>query len=260
MRYSLENYISCSFNLFYKFRNVKAVGKRSWFSYCCLGFSSLSEGPTNVVISGPVSLEIGETATFTCSAECIPSCSFTWTLYGKTVTGSSIDITVNSHISKEFISCQAENTVTRMTATVNETLSVSGRLLLSRFQCSLTAARSFSLHAFLFRSSLVWMLRHSAVLCAYTHFLLMILSVFLYIYICSSTVSCQLWWIYMTWPGRYSLPLLQQVPTSLLCMSNVLGFIYTRLISLSLMIYSYVVQYVLLLNKWCIVILLITKS
>ncbi|KAF3704952.1 Carcinoembryonic antigen-related cell adhesion molecule 20 Precursor [Channa argus] len=82
-------------------------------------------GPNNVVISGPDSLEIGVKATFTCSAECFPSCSFTWTLYGKNITGSTIDITVNRHILKEFISCKAENTITGMTATVNETLSVS---------------------------------------------------------------------------------------------------------------------------------------
>ncbi|KAK2858801.1 hypothetical protein Q5P01_003421 [Channa striata] len=82
-------------------------------------------GPRNVAISGPDSLEIGVKASFTCSAECAPLCSFTWTLYGKTITGSTIDITVNRHIFKEFIRCDAENTITGMRATVNETLSVS---------------------------------------------------------------------------------------------------------------------------------------
>ncbi|KAM8739921.1 cell adhesion molecule CEACAM5-like [Acanthopagrus schlegelii] len=83
------------------------------------------DGPKAVIISGPGSLEVGVPASFTCSAECTPSCSFTWTLYGKTVTGSGIDITVNRYVSQESISCQAENTYTGKMATFNETLSVS---------------------------------------------------------------------------------------------------------------------------------------
>ncbi|XP_045928375.1 carcinoembryonic antigen-related cell adhesion molecule 1-like [Micropterus dolomieu] len=82
-------------------------------------------GPNDVIIAGPESLEIGVTASFTCSAECSPSCSFSWTLYGKTVTGSVIDITVNRHVLKESISCQAENTLTGKTVVVNDSLSVS---------------------------------------------------------------------------------------------------------------------------------------
>ncbi|XP_022605298.1 carcinoembryonic antigen-related cell adhesion molecule 20-like isoform X2 [Seriola dumerili] len=83
------------------------------------------EGPKNVVISGPDSLEIGVPASFTCSAECTPSCSFTWTVYGKNVTGSVIDISVNRHVSEESISCRAENTFTGKTAMISETLGVS---------------------------------------------------------------------------------------------------------------------------------------
>ncbi len=96
-------------------------------SSCCV--FSPADGPKNVVISGPDSLEVGITASFSCSAECTPSCSFTWNLYGKTMTGGTVDITVNRYISTEFISCQAENTFTKEMVTVNETLSVSGRLL-----------------------------------------------------------------------------------------------------------------------------------
>ncbi|KAA8579990.1 hypothetical protein FQN60_005525, partial [Etheostoma spectabile] len=86
------------------------------------------DGPRNVIIKGPYTLEIGVTASFTCSAECTPSCRFKWTLYGKTVTGSGIDITVNRQVSEETISCQAENTFTGKTVAVKRTLSVSGRL------------------------------------------------------------------------------------------------------------------------------------
>lgn len=89
---------------------------------------SLAEGPTNALISGPQTLETGVTASFTCSAECTPPpCSFTWTLYGKNMTGSEIYITVNRIVSEESISCQAENTFTGQTATVVQTLRVSGK-------------------------------------------------------------------------------------------------------------------------------------
>ncbi|KAE8281723.1 hypothetical protein D5F01_LYC20723 [Larimichthys crocea] len=83
------------------------------------------DGPKNVIISGPDSLEIGITTSFTCTAECTPSCNFTWILYGKTMTSDEIDITMNPHISKESISCLAENTITGKTVMVNGTLSVS---------------------------------------------------------------------------------------------------------------------------------------
>lgn len=106
-----------------------------WFCWAnrplvCVRVSPPADGPKAVIISGPGSLEVGVPASFTCSAECTPSCSFTWTLYGKTVTGSGIDITVNRYVSQESISCQAENTYTGKMATFNETLSVSGRQLL----------------------------------------------------------------------------------------------------------------------------------
>ncbi|KAG8005821.1 Mitogen-activated protein kinase 12, partial [Nibea albiflora] len=86
------------------------------------------DGPKNVIISGPDSLEIGIAASFTCAAECTPSCNFTWILNGKTITSDDIDITVNRHISKESISCQAENPITGKMVMVNGTLSVSGEV------------------------------------------------------------------------------------------------------------------------------------
>lgn len=43
------------------------------------------------------------------------------------MTSDEIDITMNPHISKESISCLAENTITGKTVMVNGTLSVSGK-------------------------------------------------------------------------------------------------------------------------------------
>ncbi|KAF7667559.1 hypothetical protein LDENG_00057230 [Lucifuga dentata] len=87
----------------------------------------VADGPENVTISGPESLEVGATAKFRCSAKCIPSCSFTWSVYGKLMTGSGIEITFNRYVSSESISCRAENKISRKTVTVNETLTVSGK-------------------------------------------------------------------------------------------------------------------------------------
>lgn len=112
--------------------------------------SSPADGPKTVIISGPGSLEVGVPASFTCSAECTPSCSFTWTLYGKTMTGSGIDITVNRYVSQESISCQAENTYTGKMATVNETLSVSGRVLLEAWVFSDVVNHLFELQCMCF--------------------------------------------------------------------------------------------------------------
>ncbi|XP_076008642.1 kin of IRRE-like protein 2 [Genypterus blacodes] len=85
-------------------------------------------GPGNVTILGPESVEVGVTASFRCSAECIPPCSYTWSVYGKPMVGSEIEVTLSRYVSAESISCQAENTVSGKMATVNETLQVSDPL------------------------------------------------------------------------------------------------------------------------------------
>ncbi|CAL8323636.1 unnamed protein product [Lota lota] len=82
-------------------------------------------GPVDVTISGSSSLEVGVKATFTCNAACIPACTYTWSLYGSPVKGSSIDITLNRYVATESISCEAQNSVSGKTATVNDTLTVS---------------------------------------------------------------------------------------------------------------------------------------
>lgn len=90
-------------------------------------FSSCSsDGPVNATISGPSSLEVGVKATFTCSAICIPTCTYTWTMFGLPVKGPSINLTLNRYVETESISCAARNSVTGKTATINDTLRVSG--------------------------------------------------------------------------------------------------------------------------------------
>ncbi|XP_030211143.1 carcinoembryonic antigen-related cell adhesion molecule 5 [Gadus morhua] len=82
-------------------------------------------GPVDVTISGSPSIEVGVKASFTCSATCSPACTYTWTVYGSPVKGSSIDITVSRYVATESISCQAQNSLSGKTATVNDTLTVS---------------------------------------------------------------------------------------------------------------------------------------
>ena len=79
----------------------------------------------DVTISGSTSLEVGVRASFTCSAACSPACTYTWTVYGSPVSGSSIDITLGHYVPTESISCQARNSVSGTTAAVNDTLTVS---------------------------------------------------------------------------------------------------------------------------------------
>nr|XP_046153146.1 hemicentin-1-like [Oncorhynchus gorbuscha] len=84
----------------------------------------LLDGPSNVTISGPGALEVGVKASFKCIAQCSPSCSYTWSVYGRTMHGSVVDITVNRYVATESFSCEAHNTITGKTGTANETLSV----------------------------------------------------------------------------------------------------------------------------------------
>lgn len=90
-----------------------------------------SDGPVNVTISGPSSLEVGVTATFTCSATCVPTCAYTWSVFGSPVHGRSIDLTLNRYVATESISCEARNDASGNTAAVNDTLRVSGPRSLS---------------------------------------------------------------------------------------------------------------------------------
>ncbi|XP_047431461.1 carcinoembryonic antigen-related cell adhesion molecule 5-like [Mugil cephalus] len=85
------------------------------------------DGPKNVVISGPDSLQVGVTTTFKCTAECTPPCFITWNVYGKNVTSPTIDITASRQVASESISCHAENGVSGKTVTVRKTLSVYGQ-------------------------------------------------------------------------------------------------------------------------------------
>lgn len=81
---------------------------------------NVSEGPSNIQINGPPMLTFGTTSVFTCSADCYPSCSYSWTIvledqtFG-TAQGDTISVTPPaSTVSSETLLCQAEDTVSHL--------------------------------------------------------------------------------------------------------------------------------------------------
>ncbi|CDQ64284.1 unnamed protein product [Oncorhynchus mykiss] len=74
-------------------------------------------GPSNIKITGPDTLSSGVTSNFSCSADCYPSCSYTWTISSEaqsTVTtkhGQTISVTPDSWEIAEELICEAQDTV-----------------------------------------------------------------------------------------------------------------------------------------------------
>ncbi|KAG5276925.1 hypothetical protein AALO_G00111440 [Alosa alosa] len=82
----------------------------------------LIDGPKTVTITGPSSVQVGVTATFECSAVCTTFCFYTWEIYGKTLHGSKVDLTLSKYAATETIVCKAENTFTGKIATATATI------------------------------------------------------------------------------------------------------------------------------------------
>jgi hypothetical protein len=74
-------------------------------------------GPSNIKITGPDILSSGVTSNFSCSADCYPSCSYTWTISSEaqsTVTtkyGQTISVTPDPWEIAEELICEAQDTV-----------------------------------------------------------------------------------------------------------------------------------------------------
>ncbi|XP_062373672.1 carcinoembryonic antigen-related cell adhesion molecule 20-like isoform X2 [Sardina pilchardus] len=84
----------------------------------------LIDGPKNITISGPNSVQVGVKATFECSAVCTPPCFYTWEVYGKTLHGSNFDLTISKYVATETLICKAENTFTEKVATADVIIDV----------------------------------------------------------------------------------------------------------------------------------------
>ncbi|XP_022625950.1 carcinoembryonic antigen-related cell adhesion molecule 20-like, partial [Seriola dumerili] len=82
----------------------------------------VTAGPSNVQISGPAFMTAGVASNFTCSADCYPSCSYTWTVASgeenlSTAKGNTISVTPPpGTVISETLVCKAEDTVTLLSS------------------------------------------------------------------------------------------------------------------------------------------------
>lgn len=95
-------------------------------------FPNHPAGPSNVQISGPRFLTIGTPSVFTCSADCYPSCSYTWTVKWdkevlETAEGNTISILPPPTVISETLICQAQSTVSHLYIATTVLLSVASK-------------------------------------------------------------------------------------------------------------------------------------
>lgn len=72
-------------------------------------------------------IEIAEMSKFVCTAECLPSCRYVLSVDSQTVRGNVVEITVDHPLKSATIKCEAQNTVSRKTATALKTVRIKGR-------------------------------------------------------------------------------------------------------------------------------------
>ncbi|KAI1886257.1 hypothetical protein AGOR_G00212130 [Albula goreensis] len=66
-------------------------------------------GPLSVTIIGPETVTAGEDVNFTCSADCSPSCTYTWMLEGQTADGKVATVTPSGAAKSLEMECTALN-------------------------------------------------------------------------------------------------------------------------------------------------------
>ncbi|KAI1886256.1 hypothetical protein AGOR_G00212120 [Albula goreensis] len=81
-------------------------------------------GPYFARIIGPKMAAAGEGTDFTCSADCSPSCTYTWSMDGKTVQGEEVTVTPSGATTSLQLECTALNPATGKSAKTTETVQV----------------------------------------------------------------------------------------------------------------------------------------
>lgn len=82
--------------------------------------ATFSAGPSNIQIDGPPMLTFGAESIFACSADCYPSCSYSWTVVlnketYRTANGNTVSVTPpQSTVASETLLCAAQNTVSHL--------------------------------------------------------------------------------------------------------------------------------------------------
>ncbi|XP_063073529.1 carcinoembryonic antigen-related cell adhesion molecule 5-like [Engraulis encrasicolus] len=85
----------------------------------------MADGPKEVTISGPKSVQVGQASTFECSAVCSPGpCDYSWLAYGRTIHGSKMELTISHYVATETITCIAQNTATKKIVATNTIVDV----------------------------------------------------------------------------------------------------------------------------------------
>lgn len=70
---------------------------------------------------------------FQCSANCFPTCTFTWTRGGLTTQGPELNLQLKEQVPPQVLICMAINPTTGKSVTVSKTVNVTGRLLIISF-------------------------------------------------------------------------------------------------------------------------------
>lgn len=87
---------------------------------------SVLVGPTDLQITGPDIIEVSEKAKFVCSAVCVPSCRYVSSVDTQTVRGNTVELTVDHPLTSVTLTCKAQNTASRKSATTTKTVLIKG--------------------------------------------------------------------------------------------------------------------------------------
>ncbi|XP_034019349.1 uncharacterized protein LOC117504086 [Thalassophryne amazonica] len=98
---------------------------------------AIISGPTDVQINGPDFIEVATEYEFVCSADCYPPCHYVISADSQTVRGNEIEMTVDHPVKSVTLKCEAQNTVSKKSATVFKTLRMEDRNTSTRPEDSL---------------------------------------------------------------------------------------------------------------------------
>ncbi|XP_071358669.1 uncharacterized protein [Trachinotus anak] len=109
-----------------KFVICKATNSVSGLFVAATRNITVTSGPAEVQIKGPDIIQIAEKYKFVCTADCQPSCRYVSSVDTQTLRGNVIEMTVDHPLKSVTLKCEAQNTVSRKTATAVRTIRMKG--------------------------------------------------------------------------------------------------------------------------------------
>ncbi|KAF7667564.1 hypothetical protein LDENG_00057220 [Lucifuga dentata] len=97
----------------------KAINTVSGMFVAAVRNINVTTGPAQVQISGPDVVEVARKSKFACTAECLPSCRYLWSVDSHLLRGNTIEVTVDQPVNSIEIKCEAQNTVSKKSATIS---------------------------------------------------------------------------------------------------------------------------------------------